>query len=157
MEPCRFIVEAKVLSDHTKIPPLLPLSCTDSFIIDPGDVPLMVRVYGDMDQGIVEQIDREAAKEGISRAKWVEAALLYYLHRPAPGADQKPDQTSTAFQAVITAKEELIKAKDSEIAFLRAEYHRITQQNETLMFRALPAPGKTSFWSRIFKKEPENP
>lgn len=117
----------------------------------------MVRVYGDMDQGIVEQIDREAAKEGISRAKWVEAALLYYLHRPAPGADQKADQPGPALEALLHAKDDLLKAKDSEIAFLRGEYHRLVQQNETLMIRALPAPGKTSFWGRIFKKEPDKP
>lgn len=109
-----------------------------------------------MDQAIVEQIDREAAKENISRAKWIEAAILYYLHRQAPDPDRTSDQNTTALQAVITAKEELIKAKDSEISFLRGEYHRLVQMNETLTIRALPAPKTGGFWSRVFRKEPVN-
>ncbi len=110
-----------------------------------------------MDQAIVDQIDREAAKENISRAKWLEAAILYYLHRQAPEPDRTSDQVSNALQAVLTAKEELIRAKDSEISFLRGEYHRLVQLNETLTIRALPAPASSGFWSRIFKKERESP
>lgn len=82
----------------------------------------MQRVYGNVEDEIVPQIDAAAGNEGLTRAKWISNAIDAYLHR----AEARDSIKEMHLQAAIEEKaqriahlEEIMRMKDAEIVHLR--------------------------------------
>ena len=109
----------------------------------------MQRVYGNVEDEMVPQIDAAAGKEGLTRAKWISNAIDAYLHR----ADARDSITEMHLRAAIEEKaqrvthlEEIVKMKDAEIVHLRELSTALTNKIIPALPPAQEEPKRKSRW-----------
>lgn len=109
----------------------------------------MQRVYGNVEDEIVPQIDAAAMKEGLTRAKWISNAIDAYLHRTDARDSIKEMHLNTALEEKgqrIAHLEELIRMKDAEIMHLRELSTALTSKIIPALPPAREEPRKKSRW-----------
>jgi hypothetical protein len=130
----------------------------------------MQRVYGNVDDEIVHLIDADAAREGVTRSKWIGIAIETYLHRndalqvqsDAPlGEDGAPLGEGTGEESTLevnlrTALDEksreiahlkdIMQLKDNEIDYLRNISMTLTQKITPVLPPTQEEAKKKGWW-----------
>ena len=108
-----------------------------------------------MPDDLVEQIDEEADRTGGTRADWIRQACTDRLTRPAPEEHQAHQDEVIELRARGEYQARTISDLEADRGYLRGEVARLAQEtarlsqaNDLLMHRLLPAP-KTGALSRV--------
>lgn len=94
-----------------------------------------------MDDELVQRIDDDAKKHGVSRAGWITTTSHQALQASgADGGDAAASGELITLRAKSSYQDELIKHLTEDRTWLQGECSRLQQHNDVLMHRLLPSP-----------------
>jgi hypothetical protein len=98
-----------------------------------------------LDEGVIDKIDEEAKRNGLSRSKFLVKCIEEHLYRPKEKESESLIVELEHLKEVLKLREEQIKMQESQLGFLQQQYSLITQ-------RMLEPPEKIKRRWKFWKK-----